>query len=236
MNRSTPSTHTTSNFAAQSVPLKISLRLSVQELTRLYQSFKSAIPNKRSRVIQFVSGYPREGSSRIAFETGYLAAVSFGANVLFVDAAEKHKYKDLKQLMGNTSASFDMVAKNPAHANEAIVKVGESKLYYTSVKASDDNNALIDLAGTQAAIEMMRPHFDLIILNTPGVFGSATGPALSQLADGTIMVVAAESTRRPVVLKVKENIIANGGKVIGAVMNKRRKHIPSLFYYLFLSR
>jgi Mrp family chromosome partitioning ATPase len=46
-----------------------------------------------------------------------------------------------------------------------------------------------------------------------------------------VLVVEAERTRTPEVLKTQKTIKGHGGTVLGVVLNKRRSHVPR-----FLSR
>jgi hypothetical protein len=43
-------------------------------------------------------------------------------------------------------------------------------------------------------------------------------------------VVEAERTRAPIVEQARRAVEANGGRLLGVVMNKRRYHIPRAIY------
>jgi len=60
--------------------------------------------------------------------------------------------------------------------------------------------------------------------------------ALAKLADGSVMIVEAERTRAPVAAECKRLIEASGGRLLGAVMNRRRLYIPDMLYRLLYQR
>jgi len=76
----------------------------------------------------------------------------------------------------------------------------------------------------------LRAEFDLVVIDAPPAHVSSLGVAVSGKADGTLLVVEAERTRAPVVEMVKRRIAESGGKVVGAVLNRRRYHIPDFIY------
>jgi len=56
------------------------------------------------------------------------------------------------------------------------------------------------------------------------------GSAISGDMDGVVIVVAAESTRSPVVVALCEKLRQQEAPILGAILNKRRFYIPPLVY------
>jgi hypothetical protein len=50
------------------------------------------------------------------------------------------------------------------------------------------------------------------------------------------MIVEGERTRAPVAAECKRLIEASGGRLIGAIMNKRSLHIPDMLYRILYQR
>jgi Mrp family chromosome partitioning ATPase len=48
--------------------------------------------------------------------------------------------------------------------------------------------------------------------------------------DGVVVVIAAESTRAPIVMSLLERLQGQGAPILGAVLNKRKVYIPHLIY------
>ena len=75
-----------------------------------------------------------------------------------------------------------------------------------------------------------------ISANSGAILTDAFGMALSKLADGSVMVIEAERTRAPVAAECKRLIEDGGGRLLGAVMNRRRLYIPDYLYRLLYQR
>ena len=76
----------------------------------------------------------------------------------------------------------------------------------------------------------LRREFDFVIVDAPPIKRYGDAIALGKLADGVVVVIEAESTRRQVAHVAVENLRAAGVKVLGAVLNKRTFPIPEGIY------
>ena len=74
----------------------------------------------------------------------------------------------------------------------------------------------------------------MVIIDTPPLSQSTIGLAVSGKVDGVILVVAAETTRWPVIARLKEQVEKVGGTILGAVLNKQKHYIPKYIYDRFL--
>jgi len=70
-------------------------------------------------------------------------------------------------------------------------------------------------------------------VNSAPISSSAEAIALGQLAEGMVLVVEADATRREAIKRAKENLLAAGVNVFGAVLNNRTFPVPELIYKLF---
>ena len=69
-------------------------------------------------------------------------------------------------------------------------------------------------------IDVLRPHYDLIVLDTPPVLAVSDAYILSHLADATIFLVRWGRTPRPVLLGALKSFRANGGNLAGVVLSR----------------
>jgi Mrp family chromosome partitioning ATPase len=67
-------------------------------------------------------------------------------------------------------------------------------------------------------------------MDTPPVIPYPDAAVLAPLADGVVLVVQAESTRGQVVAEAERILRRAGGRPLGAVLNRRRHHIPAWLY------
>ncbi len=72
--------------------------------------------------------------------------------------------------------------------------------------------------------------FNYILMDAPPVNELAESLMLCRMADGVILVVEANSTRREAARKAKESLEAAHVRLLGAVLNKRTYPIPEVLY------
>lgn len=75
-----------------------------------------------------------------------------------------------------------------------------------------------------------------VLIHGPSSTRSFDGIEHAAAVDAVVLVVRAESTRKPVALGLKEQVLDAGGKIIGIAMTYRQVYIPKFFYRFFLSR
>ena len=78
--------------------------------------------------------------------------------------------------------------------------------------------------------EAAKEKFDLVLIDSAPASASPDGIGLSRFADGVVLVLEAEKTRKPVAENLKNRILQNGGNLLGMVFNNRRYHIPDFVY------
>jgi len=72
--------------------------------------------------------------------------------------------------------------------------------------------------------------FDHLLINAPPAGSSADAVLLGQIADGLILILEANSTRRETARRVTETLEAAKITVLGAVLNNRTFPIPEALY------
>jgi succinoglycan biosynthesis transport protein ExoP len=78
----------------------------------------------------------------------------------------------------------------------------------------------------------LRKEFGYVVIDGPPLSAYADSIGLGHLADGIVLVLEANVTRREVGLQVTERLRGMNLKVLGAVLNKRTFPIPSFLYHL----
>lgn len=220
----------------RSITVDLSCQLSHTELTRLYRMIETALPEDHHRVVQFVSAYKEEGASEIALETAIIAARLIGKRVLFIDTSTTRSSRRRK-FSNMPGKSLETLLQQGASPYEAIAQAAGTELYFAKLcEQGEDGMAPISLSAIESVLEKLRITFDLIIIDSQAILSDAFGMALTKLADGSVMVVEAERTRGFVAMECRRLIEASGGKLIGAVMNRRKLYIPDALYRLLYQR
>jgi hypothetical protein len=76
----------------------------------------------------------------------------------------------------------------------------------------------------------LRNEFEYAVIHGPAAGISSEAALLGQLADGIILVVGAQSTRRATARKIKETLEGAQSRILGTVLSERRFPVPEGIY------
>lgn len=214
------------------VPLTaVSLEVNLEhEMTALYQSINSLLPDTPHKVIQFISSRPGEGTSTIIRELAKVIATVMGRSVLLLDVDRSRS--DLRSFFDcAVPPELDEVAKGSLPIDRAICQVEGSRLFISPL--FQHSVLTPQRLGSDASDDLwdqLRKRFEYVLIDSPAATVSSDGLAIARKSDGIVFVVEAEKTRGPVALATKEKIVKHGGNILGMVFNKRRFYIPHFVY------
>lgn len=86
--------------------------------------------------------------------------------------------------------------------------------------------------GVRSRMMELRTLFKYVVINSPLYFDQVPAPP-NFAADGVVLVVEANSTRREIVREVMEELRIVGTRVLGVVLNNRTFPIPDAIYHKF---
>jgi Mrp family chromosome partitioning ATPase len=81
-----------------------------------------------------------------------------------------------------------------------------------------------------ARIGELRGEFGYVLMDSPPVNVYSDAISLGQSADGVVLVLSANSTRKEAGRKAKESFEMAGARLLGAVLNNRTYPIPQGLY------
>jgi len=218
-----------STLPPRQVAVTLSCERQFSELNRLVRTLEAGDDLTSHRIIQFISAYHREEASDIAFETAIICQL-LNKKVLFIETTPP-THVAAKVLSAAVKFPLNTIISKSKTFNEVIVSADRTNLHYTAIKTSGEHAiTLNDMNSIEKLIVSFKPLYDIIILDGVNIMNNTLGLTLAKSVDGTILVIEAENTRVPVALKVKELIEESGGKVVGAILNKRRFYIPKFLY------
>jgi hypothetical protein len=76
----------------------------------------------------------------------------------------------------------------------------------------------------------LRNEFEYAVIHGPAAGISSEAALLGQLADGIILVLGAQSTRRATARKIKETLEGAQSRILGTVLSERRFPVPERIY------
>ena len=181
-------------------------------------------------VLTFAGPCAHEGVSTLTREFAKLASIELGLRVLLLDA--DHGNGRHGESLGVTlSGDWEAVAAGRQELSDVLVTVVQDKLELGAVSLNGLFTANIAARPQfDDLFKNIREKFDLTLIDAPAVTSSPEALAFAKVSDGVVLVVAAESTRWQVAKQAKDSIEKAGGKVIGAILNKKRHHIPDFIY------
>ena len=184
------------------------------------------------RVVVFTGVDAGDGCTTVCGRVAETLAGEMGVSGSFcaVDANLRspslHRYFGLE----NRTGLVDAVSQ-PGPVREFVQQSGNSRLWVmTAGSAASNIHSLLTSEGLAARVAELRSEFDHVLIDSPAVNQFADPVALGKLADGVILVLQSNATRREAARKAKEIIEAGRIRLLGAVLNKRRYPVPAGIY------
>lgn len=84
--------------------------------------------------------------------------------------------------------------------------------------------------GFAKLLQRLLQDYDRIVCDTPPFLGDPAAAALGAHFDGAVLVLACSKTRWEVARLVQQQLEAAGGRLVGAVLNRRKYYIPAAVY------
>lgn len=193
----------------------------LQEMSRLRVNLEAALPDRPARVIAFVSPQAGDGTSDVALQFASALAGDERIRAVIVDA----------------NAQSPTLIADPEH--RVIRRQGGSRhdaegvalnLHGWAVSDAVREAGLFQPGAARAVFESLATTYDWVILDLPPVLESPDAAQLSAIADGTVLIVRAGRSKRPIVSRSVDLLRKAGARVLGSVLNRRRLEIPSFIY------
>jgi len=203
------------------------------EMTWLHHQIEGLLTSSSGKIIQFMGSRRGEGVSTIVREFAKAAVERHGKSVLVLDAAYRDPARTINLNMTCEYGWLDLLEEGKL-MDKAFFRVGDSNLYFAPISVQASLNPPVkDLSMTVNLWDKLKERFDLVLIDSSSDISSSESVALSRKADGVILVLEAEKTKKLVVEKLKKRILASGGSLVGVIFNKRKYYIPDSIYARF---
>lgn len=203
-------------------------RLPIGRMTALLNAIGNRLAPRRQSMLFFAGVNGGQRVARLAFEATYTAAMQRKDLVLYLDMAGGAKGM-AGRLEQEVPATLDEFVMSGGGKASPFVALRGTRLFYARLRDFGQN---IPAPTLEALLDRLRQQFGLIVTCSATALADGSAMTLAKLADGTVLVAEAERTREPVALQLKYAVESQGGKVIGAVLDKRRYPIPNFLYRL----
>ncbi|HOF40696.1 MAG TPA: exopolysaccharide transport family protein [Candidatus Hydrogenedentes bacterium] len=189
-----------------------------QRLSTMIDAVQEGAPNQLIEVTSAVSG---EQSGPVAAALAKARAENPEWRVLYIDFAPR-------RAEGAVPKGLTDLAAGRADLEETLNQDGN--LYVLSRGSEDCPGYLWESRGMQTALSDLRQRFDSIVLHTSPVRTSGDAINAARYADGVVIVVKADATRREVVNRALDVLRHAKGRILGAVLTERKRTIPGMVY------
>ncbi len=183
------------------------------------------------RTIAITSALPGEGKTTAAINLAIVTEMSLDRRVLLVDC-DLRKPKIHRALGLRPEAGLAEVLAGEVPLEKAIVRVEGpafegGALEVLSVKKTPSNpSELLGSAKFKALVEELSRRYPLVILDTPATLALPDAKSISEIADGLVMVVRADTTPQEDVEAALD--ILDRRRVLGIVLNGA--HVDAQYY------
>lgn len=211
-----------------------SVRVGEEEVLKLVQRVFRASNTDAPRLVVFSGIGHGDGCSWIAANAALTLARQTTASVCVVDANLRtpslHRFFDMENHYGLAESVVQ-----PGSTRKFARQIGGSNLWVLTCGSLPLQSpaAALSSEGMRARLADLRSEFDYVLVDTSPTNLYADAITLGRLADGIILVLQSNTTRREAALKAKEGLETANVRLLGAILNKRTFPIPQNVYDWF---
>lgn len=107
---------------------------------------------------------------------------------------------------------------------------GDNLWLISAGSQAEDSPNLLTSERLKARMSELRSEFEFVIIDAPPLTRYADAIGLGQVADGLVLIIEADSTRREAAQAATSNLRSSNIKILAAVLNKRTFPIPEQIY------
>jgi capsular exopolysaccharide synthesis family protein len=183
------------------------------------------------RMVVFCGVETGDGSSWVCARASETLASQVKASVCVVDANLRTPFLHEHFRTDNLCGLADAVLGSGPIRNFAHQLNGGNLWLITCGSRTTDPHTLLTSNRLQSRLAELRAEFDYVLLDGPPLNLYADATLLGRLAEGAVLVLQANSTRREAARKAKESLGSAKVHLLGAVLNKRTFPIPGALYH-----
>jgi protein-tyrosine kinase len=199
-----------------------------QECLKLVQRIFLGQPARREVVLAAVDR--GNGCSRICVEAAGILAANTSGSICLVDGNFRNPslYKFFG-VSGNRGLADSLLEEGGARS--FAEQLTPSNLWLLSAGAiASESPSLLNSDRLKLRLQELRTEFDYVLIDAPALNLYSDAISLGRIADGVIVVLEANSTRRESALKGLASLRDAGVEILGAVLNQRTFPIPTFVY------
>jgi protein-tyrosine kinase len=203
-----------------------------RSLLGLKNAIDAEMKDRESRVVLFASAIEGEGKTTIVASLARVLTAGDSQKILLVDCSVRNP--ELHRLFGakNEKGIVDYLAGR-AKLKDIIQSVDEGVLDLVATGAVDESDVtqmLFDSDRLGIFIKEVTAAYDYVLIDSSAILESPETAIIGAHADGIVLVVFMEKTRREVIKRAMVMVQKLDGRFIGTVLNRKRYYIPEFIY------
>jgi Mrp family chromosome partitioning ATPase len=205
--------------------------LAQQECFKLVQRLFLGQPPSLYHTVVFAGIDRGNGCSRICIETARILAANTPSSVCLVDANFRSPSLSRYWRVPDDRGLANAVVEPGGGVRSFVKQLGPSNLWLLSAGHLDSESpSLLSSGHLKQRLQELRNEFEYVLIDVPALNLYADAISLGRIAEGVVVVLQADSTRRESALKGLESLRQAGIEVLGAVLNRRTFPIPEFVY------
>lgn len=186
--------------------------------------------DRQIKTMVITSSGPGEGKSTTAANLAVVFANS-GQSVLLIDA-DMRKATVHKTFLLNNGVGLSNVLSTDMKVSDAVQRTVVPNLYVmTSGPKSPNPSELLGSTRMDQLIKELRSDYDFVIFDMPPIVAVTDAQIIASRADGTMLVVRENYTRKDSLQKARELLSMVNANVLGAVFNGSTDVTDQGYYY-----
>ena len=209
-------------------------KLSISRVEEYYNALRTNIQlsGENIKVIAVSSTFPGEGKTTTSTNLA-LTFANAGYKTLLIDADIRNS-----KMLGGVFRSSEKITglteylSGNTDLSQGLCETDEENLFViTSGQASPNPTALVQSEKFEVMMDVLRRHYDYIIVDTPPIGMVIDAALISEFCDASMLVVASNVVKRKMVQKSKTQLEQSSTPFLGVILNKYNVEADKYGFY-----
>jgi capsular exopolysaccharide family len=209
-------------------------KLSISRVEEYYNALRTNIQlsGENIKVIVVSSTFPGEGKTTTSTNLA-LTFANAGYKTLLIDADIRNS-----KMLGGVFRSSEKITglteylSGNTDLSQGLCETDEENLFViTSGQASPNPTALVQSEKFEIMMDVLRRHYDYIIVDTPPIGMVIDATLISKFCDASMLVVASNVVKRKMVQKSKTQLEQSSTPFLGVILNKYNVEADKYGFY-----
>ena len=209
-------------------------KLSISRVEEYYNALRTNIQlsGENIKVIAVSSTFPGEGKTTTSTNLA-LTFAEAGYKTLLIDADIRNS-----KMLGGVFRSTEKITglteylSGNTDLSQGLCETDEENLFViTSGQASPNPTALVQSEKFEVMMDVLRRHYDYIIVDTPPIGMVIDATLISKFCDASMLVVASNVVKRKMVQKSKTQLEQSSTPFLGVILNKYNVEADKYGFY-----